>query len=190
MKWHLNSRAVLCLAFVSCFWVAWSAGAAPPTEAQLIKDLSSHLPLTVISALKELEQRFPASAPAQVAVKKLLSDKRSGVRRKAARVLATMHAEVDETGLKAIYSMLKSPNGNEVEDALLALGGLGARPAIPEILPFLKHSNTHLVRDACRALAGLGDQGAIPAIEPLLNHSELAVRKDATNAINRLKVVP
>jgi len=164
--------------------------AAPRNEEALLKDLSSRLPVTVVSALKALETEYPRSTNAHAAIKKLLTDKRPAVRRKAARVLGAVHAQVDENDIKNICALLKSSHKYDNEDGLLALRGLNVPQVIPEILPFLKHSNTHLVRDACRALAVLGNKETISAIEPLLNHPEEAVRKDAQNAIAKLRAKP
>ncbi len=161
--------------------------AAPRTEETLIKDLSSRLPVTVLSALKALETEHPNSTNAHSAIKKLLSDKRPTVRRKAARVLGAVHAPVDQNDINYICAFLKSSNDSEVEDGLLALRGLNVPQVVPEILPFLKSSNTHLVRDACRALAVLGNKDTIVLIEPLLKHPEAAVKKDAENAIASLR---
>lgn len=164
--------------------------AAPPSEASLIKDLASRLPVTVVGALNDLENLYPASTNARPAIKKLLVDKRPAVRRKAARVLGSLHAQMDQTDLDNLCAMLKSSDANEVTDALMALSGLDVPQVIPQILPFLKNANTHLVRDACRALAALGNKDTIPIVEPLLHHAEPAVQKDAQDAIFKLKAKP
>ena len=121
------------------------------------------------------------------AMKKLLSDSRAPVRRKAARVLGVLHAEVSEADLKAITAMLKASDPQEIIDALKSLRGLKAAQTVPEILPLLKHSTPNVIRDACRTLAVHGTKDNIPAIEPLLNHPVAAVKADAQDAIFKLK---
>jgi HEAT repeat protein len=107
----------------------------------------------------------------------------SKVRRKAARVLGILHADVDQTDLKNICALLEASDPAEVMDGLKALRGLKASETVPQILPLLKHSNTGVLRDACRTLAVLGNKDVIPSIEPLLKHSHAAVKKDAQDAI-------
>ena len=112
------------------------------------------------------------------------------MRRKAARVLGVVHAEVSETDLKAIFAMLKAQDPQEVIDALKSLRGLKAPGAVAEILPLLKSSNANVMRDACRTLAVLGTKDNIPAIEALLSNPQPAVKKDAQDAIFQLRNRP
>ena len=175
-------------------WVASLAllAMAPPAKAagaedELIQKLASPMAQTVTEALQQLEKKYPTSTKALPTIKNLLIDSRASVRRKAARVLGSLHAEVDHDNIKAICKLLQASDVAEITDGLKALRGLKAADAVPEITPFLKHSNTHLVRDACRTLAVLGNKDLIPSIEPLLNHKEPAVQKDAQDAIAVLR---
>ncbi len=161
--------------------------AAPRSEDLLIADLASPNPAKVTGALLQLEKQYPTSTKAFPTIKKLLTDNREKVRRKAARVLGALHADVDPTDIKAIIALLKGTSAEEITDGLKALRGLNAPEAVPEITPFLKHPNTHLIRDACRTLAVLGNKDLIPSIEPLLQHREPAVQKDALDAITALR---
>lgn len=161
--------------------------AAPKTEAELIAELASPKESKVTDALLKLEKQFPASTNAFATIKPLLKDPRPKVRRKAARVLGALHAELDEAHIKDICALLKSTDVDEITDGLKALRGLKAPSAVAEVKPFLKHANTHLIRDACRTLAVLGNKDLIPDIQPLLSHAQPAVQKDALDAINTLR---
>ena len=159
----------------------------PKTEDQLIQALGSADAGTVVFALGKLEDLVPASTKSFPKMKGLLTDPRARVRRKAARVLGVLHADVDENNIKAICALLKSSDVGEVTDGLKSLRGLKASQAVPEITPFLKHSNPNLMRDACRTLAVLGNKELIPSIEPLLKHKNPEVQKDAQAAITALR---
>jgi len=141
----------------------------------------------VTDALLKLEKQYPTSTKAFPTMKKLLKDPRAKVRRKAARVLGVLHAEVDQENLKDICALLKGSDPREVMDGLIALRGLKAESVIPDILPYLKHSNSNVIRDACRTLAVLGKKELIPDIEPLVNHSDPKVKLDAQDAIFKLR---
>jgi HEAT repeat protein len=184
----------LLLGFLTLSGPVRGGAAQPPavrvpakTEAQLIQALGSKDSGTVVFALRELEDNFPSSTNAFPKMKELLTDRRVKVRRKAARVLGVLHADVDENDIKAICSLLKSSDNGEITDGLKALRGLKAPQAVPEITPFLQHSNEHLIRDACRTLAVLGNKDLIPSIEPLLKHKDSEVKKDAHSAIIALR---
>ena len=157
------------------------------TEDDLIAALAGPNDEKVASAMLQLEKQFPTSTKAFPTIKKLLTDSREKVRRKAGRVLGALHAEVDQTDLKNICAMLKATDPQEAMDALKSLRGLKAESTVPEILPLLKHSNVNVVRDACRTLAVLGNKSNVAAIEPLLKHPDPKVQKDAQDAIFALK---
>jgi HEAT repeat protein len=161
--------------------------AATKSEDQLIQDLGSPDSGKVTDALQQLEKQYPTGMKALPTIKKLLTDSRVKVRRKAARVLGAVHAEVDQDDVKNICALLKSSDPEEVTDVLKGLRGLKAPTAVPEILPLLKDPNQHLVRDACRTLAVLGNKDTISAVEPLLESPDPAVKKDAQNAIFQLR---
>jgi HEAT repeat protein len=167
--------------------LALPAGAKDKSEDQLIAELSSPKEEIVVEALLSLEKQYPTSTKAFPNMKKLLTDPRPKVRRKAARVLGVLHAEVDEQNLKDICAMLNASDPREQMDALISLRGLKAETKIPEILPLLNSPTPNVIRDACRTLAVLGNKDLIPKIEPLLKHSNKAVVTDAQDAIYKLK---
>src|SRR5215472_9295102 len=117
------------------------------TEDELIAELASPNADKVAEAMQHLEKQYPTSTKAFPTIKKLLADPREKVRRKAARVLGALHAEVDEANLKDICALLKSSKNEEIIDGLKSLRGLKAASTIPEILPLLKHSHPNVIRD-------------------------------------------
>lgn len=157
------------------------------TEDDLIAELSGKIEDKVAHAMLQLEKQFPTSPRAIAEVKKYLGDDRAKVRRKAARVLGALHAEVTSAEIKTIGALLKATDPREVMDGLIALRGLKAAEALPEILPLLQHSDLKVIGDACRTVAVLGNKSNIPAIEPLLKHADAKVQKEANDAIFLLK---
>ena len=172
---------------VALLALAWPVAAAEKTEDQLIADLNSPKEGVVTDALLKLEKNYPTSTKAPPKMKALLTDARPTVRRKAARVLGVLHAEVSDADLKAITAMLKASEPREVMDALISLRGLKAAQTVPDILPLLQDKTPNVIRDACRTLAVHGNKSTIPSLEPLLNHPNAAVKKDAQDAIFVLK---
>jgi len=168
---------------------ALTAVAAPKTEDELIAELASPKEKTVTAALLQLEKNYPTSTKAFPEIKKLLTDDREAVRRKAARVLGALHAPVSEQDLNAICQLLKSDKTETIIDGLKALRGLKAESVVSQITPVLKRTDVHrnVLRDACRTLAVLGNKNLIPEIEPLLKNPDAAVQKDAQDAIYKLK---
>jgi len=157
------------------------------SEDELVAQLSSSDEKKVVDALQQLEKEYPTGTKAVPAMKKLLTDDRIKVKRKAARVLGVIHADLSDADIAAICTLLKSPDPEAVTDGLKALRGLKAPSAVPEILPLLKNPTPNVIRDACRTLAVLGDKSVIPDIEPLLNSPNKAVVQDAQDAIFALK---
>jgi HEAT repeat protein len=169
--------------------LAWSlpALAATLSEDELIAQLSASDEGKVINALQKIEKEYPTGTKAIPAMKKLLSDDRIKVKRKAARVIGVIHADVTQDEITSICTLLKSSDADTVTDGLKALRGLKAPSAVPDLLPVLKNPKPNLVRDACRTLAVLGDKSVIPSIEPLLSSPNKAVVTDAQDAIFALK---
>jgi HEAT repeat protein len=164
--------------------------ASAKSEDEYIADLASPKEGVVTGALLKLEKEYPTSTKALPTIKKLLTDSRDTVRRKAARVLGALHADVSAEDIKNICALLKGAESREQMDGLIALRGLKAADAVPEILPLLKSTTPNVIRDACRTLAVLGGKDVIPAIEPLATHPEPKVQKDAKDAIFLLKSKP
>jgi HEAT repeat protein len=156
-------------------------------EAKLIADMASDDPRKVLNALDDLAEKPNPGTNLIATARKLLPDPRPSVRKKAARALGAIHAQLDQNDIKAIRRMLKSYDQSEAGEALKALRGLKAPETIPEITPLLKSAHKVLVRDACRTLAVLGNKDLIPLIEPLLKHSDADVRIDAQSAITALR---
>ncbi|HEU5395668.1 MAG TPA: HEAT repeat domain-containing protein [Verrucomicrobiae bacterium] len=167
-----------------------SAISARETQAQLIQELSATNSTDVITdAMSELERRNDrgdSQANAVPALKLLLPDDRSLVRRKAARLLGIFHAQLTDAEVQEVCRQLHSTS-REAESALKALQDLDAKSAVPEVILMLRHSDTYVVRDACRTLAVIGDKSAIPSLEPLLQSPNKSVVKDAQKAIDQLK---
>ena len=164
--------------------------AATTAEDKLITELSSPNEVFVSKALLELEKQYPTSTKAFPAAKKLLTDSRLTVQRKAARYLGALHAKLDGAEIDSICAFLKSSDPKVVMDGLKTLRGLDAPQTVPQILPCLKNSDPYVMRDACRTLAVLGNKDAIPAIEPLLQNPNPKVQKDAQDAIHALQTKP
>ena len=177
-------RTWLALLAATSILIARPALAA--SEDSLIKELDSPNADTVAKALLALEKQYPTSTKALPIMKKLLSDNRQKVNRKAARVLGSLHADVSSDDIKAIATLLKASDPQAIMDGLKSLRGLKAQEAVPEIIPFLQNPTRNVVRDACRALSTLGDKKIIPLLEPLLKHADAAVQKDAADAIHAL----
>lgn len=157
------------------------------TEDELIAELSAPKESVVTGAMLKLEKQFPTSQKSVAEIKKYLADNRPAVRRKAARVIGALHAEVTSTELKSICELLKAADYKEVVDGLIALRGLKAKETLPQITPLLNHAQQNVVRDACRTIAVLGDKSHIPLIEPLLQNKNASIQKDAQDAIFTLK---
>lgn len=186
MKTTFQLKIVWAL-FVAIVAFTLPVSAAERTEEQLIAELSGKDAGKVANAMLHLEKKFPSSTKALPVIKGLLTDARPAVRRKAARVLGALHADVSEADLKAITELFKATDSREVMDGLIALRGLKAQSTVPQILPLLKHTTPNVVRDACRTLAMLGGKDVIPAIEALLTHPDAKVQKDAKDALFALK---
>lgn len=172
---------------VVAFAVTPAFAAKEKTEDELIADLASPKEDVVASTMLKLEKQFPTSPKTIAAIKKYLGDNRPKVRRKAARVLGVVHADVTSAEIKTICALLKATDPREVMDGLISLRGLKAAEALPEITPLLNDKTPNVVRDACRTIAVLGDKSHIPLIEPLLNHADAKVKKDAADALFALK---
>src|SRR6267142_5027973 len=117
----MNRRIATGLLLVVLGLFANVSPAHAKTEDQLIQELSSPNAGNVTDALQELEKKYPNSTKAVPAIKKLLSDPRQPVRRKAARVIGAIHAQVDDNDIKQICALLKSPAPSEVIDGLKSL---------------------------------------------------------------------
>jgi HEAT repeat protein len=161
--------------------------AATADEDKLIADLSSPNEPVVTKALLKLEKQYPTSTKPFPAAKKLLTDSRPMVQRKAARYLGALHAKLDSAEIDSVCAFLKSSDPKVVMDGLKTLRGLEAPQTVPQIIPCLKNSDPYVMRDACRTLAVLGNKDAIPSIEPLLQNPNPKVQKDAQDAIHALQ---
>lgn len=188
MKKMTSRSFIVTVAAAVCALGIFSAAAGKVlTEDELIAELAGPNADKVATAMLHLEKQFPTSARALSEIKKLLTDSREKVRRKAGRVLGALHAEVSAADLANITAMLRAASSQEVMDALKSLRGLKAESALPQILPLLQSADIGVVRDACRTVAVLGSKANIPALEPLLTHADTKVQKDAKDAIFTLQ---
>jgi HEAT repeat protein len=178
--WRLLLVGVFTLA------LALPALAKIKTVDEYIADLASPKPGVVVSGLQGIEKNYPTDANALTKVKDLLADPRPTVKRKAARVLGAVNADVSDADLKNIATLLAGDK-NEKTDGLKALRGLKAQDTVPQITPLLQDSDLNIKRDAIRTLAVLGDKSLVPTIKPFLTYPDLAVQKDAADAIEILK---
>jgi HEAT repeat protein len=185
----LTTRSFVIALAIGVFTLAASPvfAAKVKTEDELIADLASPKDSVVADAMLKLEKQYPTSTKAVGEIKKYLGDSRDKVRRKAARVVGALHADVSADELKAIVKLLSAADHREVMDGLIALRGLKAGDAIPQITPLLNHAQPNVIRDACRTLAVLGNKDHIALIEPLLKNADPKVQKDAQDAIFALK---
>ena len=167
--------------------VALPALAGVKSEAEYIADLGSPKDKVVIAAMQGIEKNYPTSADAQVKIKALLADNRIDVKRKAARVLGIVGADVSSTDLDNIATLLASSDKATVTDGLKSLRGLKAQSTVPKIVPLLQNPDKNIKRDACRTLAILGDKSVIPSIQPLTSDSDPKVAGDAADAIAQIK---
>ncbi|MBK7997973.1 MAG: HEAT repeat domain-containing protein [Verrucomicrobia bacterium] len=186
MKTTFSLKTTFALLFALATFV-FQAPAAEKSEAAAIAALSDKMESKVTAAMQEIEKKYPNSIEGVAKIKSMLGDERVKVRRKAARVVGTLHADVTEAELKQIAALLKGKTPEEIIDGLKALRGLKSQPVIPEIKALLDHPTPNVIRDACRTLSEIGGKDLIPAIEPLLNHANAAVKKDAQDAIFKLK---
>jgi len=187
----ISQRRFLGILIVAVAAVCLSVHAKPPlSEDELIAQLSSTDASKVADALQKIEKQYPLTTKALPTIKGLLNDDRVKVKRKAARVLGSLHSEVSEADVKAICTLLSASDPETITDGLKALRGLKAPSAVPFILPVLDNPKVNVVRDACRTLAVLGDKSIVPKLEPLLQRPEPALQKDAQDAIYALKAKP
>lgn len=186
MKTNFVLKTVLAL-LIALATNSITVSAAEKSEATAIAALSDKNESKVAAAMQEIEKKYPNSTEGIAKIKSMLGDERVKVRRKAARVVGTLHADVTEAELKQIAALLKGKTPEEIIDGLKSLRGLKSQPVIPEIKALLTHATPNVVRDACRTLSEIGNKDVIPAIEPLLNHANAAVKKDAQDAIFKLK---
>ncbi len=155
-------------------------------EFQLIAKLDSPTEKVVLDAMAQLEKDYPASTAYLPKLKALLTDNRLMIRRKAARVLGSLHASVGDDDLRNICALLANEDKDARVDGLKSLRGLKSQSVILAITPLLNDTNVNVVRDACRTLAVIGDQSVVPFIEPLLQSPDAKIQKDAQEAINAL----
>jgi HEAT repeat protein len=182
-----SSRLTTPLVFVAFLLAAGPALGSAKSEDEWIAQLGSPDEGKVTSALQGLEKNYPESPKARAKIIEKLTDSREKVRRKAARVLGAIHAQVDRKTLDQMAALLDSKEKDAVVDGLKALRGVNAGPAVPKILPLLKSPDENIKRDACRTLAEVADASAIPKIQPLLDDPNPKVRLDAHEAVARLK---
>src|SRR5215510_3073034 len=108
---HILFRRTLAgMIIASVLAIASPLLAKEKSEDDLIAELSNPNADKVAEAMLQLEKKYPTSTKAFPELKKLLTDPREKVRRKAGRVLGALHADVDSQNLKDICAMLKATN--------------------------------------------------------------------------------
>jgi HEAT repeat protein len=167
--------------------LALTARAGAKSETEYLADLGSSKEKDVLVALQGIEKNYPTSAPAQAKIKTLLADNRIAVKRKAARVIGIIGADVSSTDLDNISTLLAGSDKATITDGLKSLRGLKAQSTVPKIVPLLQNPDKNIKRDACRTLAVLGDKSVIPSIQPLTADSDPKVAGDAADAIAQIK---
>jgi len=92
--------------------------------------------------------------------------------------------------IKAVKALcgvvLNHPNKYVRISAIWALKDLGAKEAIPDIVPLLKDQDENIRGRVVEALSKLGAKEAIPDIVPLLKDSDEVVRCSAVDALKEL----
>ncbi len=88
---------------------------------------------------------------------------------------------------------LKNEDPKERREAVIAMGGLKVKDAIPELIALLKDQNTELRSCAAQAFWSLGDadaKEAVPALIILLQDKDTGVRLNATGALGQIASEP
>ena len=119
---------------------------AASTEADQIKLLApANSDRTITSAMTQLERMHTKNASctnAIPALKLLLADNRSPVRRKAGRILGIFHAPLTDAELRQLCTQLKADDWGEVQSCLKALRDLGSVLApLPLTFPGVRVEN-------------------------------------------------
>jgi len=166
---------------------ASASRASEKSKEEVVAQLSSADESKVYDALQYVEKHFPEDAALREKVCSFLTDSRPKIKRKAARVLGALGANLTKDQVRDVQSLLAASDKETVIDGLKALRGLANRDDFAPILPLLQNSDQNIKRDACRTLAVIANKSAIPKIEPLLNDPDKKVREDAEAAIRALK---
>ena len=132
MKTTFQLKIVWAL-FIAIASIACPVSAADKSEAQAVAALADKSEGKVTAAMQEIEKKFPNSVEGIKTIKSMLGDPRVKVRRKAARVIGSLHADVTEAELKTIAELLKGATVEEIIDGLKALRGLKSQSVIPQI---------------------------------------------------------
>ena len=92
-------------------------------------------------------------------------------------------------GPSAVTLLMTRLAGDDVETirtAVVALGRIGDRRAVPPLLDVLEHTNRELRLAAASALARLGDPRAFEPLLGLLGDPDVAIRQAAIGALNSI----
>jgi len=91
-----------------------------------------------------------------------------------------------KTRLSLYLELLKSPSPRVRERAAAALGELGDRRAVPELIKMLRDENALVREHAASALRYLGDRRAVPALIETLRDEDAVVREHVATALGTL----
>jgi beta-lactamase regulating signal transducer with metallopeptidase domain len=95
-------------------------------------------------------------------------------------------SDQNKTRLSLFLELLKSPSARVRERAASALGELGDRRAVPELIETLKDENALVREHAASALRDLGDRRAVPALIEALKDEDAVVREHVVSALGVL----
>ena len=84
-----------------------------------------------------------------------------------------------------LVEQLRAGDGDVRLAAIVALGRLGDRRAVPALVPMLERQRPEIVA-AASALARIGDPASFEPLLPLLAHEDAAIRQAAIGALNSL----
>ncbi|MER3424901.1 MAG: hypothetical protein C4293_18455, partial [Nitrospiraceae bacterium] len=90
-------------------------------------------------------------------------------------IIDALGKQTDHRVAQPLLRGLKDPNANVRASAAEALGHLGAREAVPELITLL-HDDEWVAFSALTALAQIGDASALPSLLDLVQEGREAVR--------------
>jgi HEAT repeat protein len=99
------------------------------------------------------------------------------------------HGDQAAAAVPELLKLLASPEASIRENAVNALGRIGAKEAVPELLPLLSDATWTVRRHAVLALGEIGDPAALKPVEKLLKDPDGLVRKAAQETVKKLKKV-
>jgi beta-lactamase regulating signal transducer with metallopeptidase domain len=162
---RMHSRAVIVLALLFLLpfgaFSPWAAADRPPGD--------SSPTLAALDAGDRDENKKPGETTAKESIESSQNT-----------------SDQDKTQLSLFLELLKSPSPRVRERAAAALGGLGDRRAVPELIKMLRDENPLVREHAATALRELGDHRAVPALIEALGDEDAVVREHVATALGTL----